>query len=125
MNKDRSSFRETLTKDLKASYEETVFSHAEVGVAGDDDVIQEFDAEERAGISEPLRYIGVVIGWVGVAGGVIVGNYHLCRRVNNGAFEYFSRVYQALGERADGDGFTLDFLVSGVEVEHNEVFFLK
>lgn len=88
-------------------------------------MIQEFDAEERAGISESPRYVGVVVGWVGIAGRMIVGNYHLRCRVNDGAFEHFSRVYQALGQCANGDGFALDFLISGVEVEHNKVLFLE
>lgn len=88
-------------------------------------MVEELDAEECSGITEALGHFGVVIGWMCVAGWMIVCNDDLRRRMNDGAFKYLSWMNEALRECSDGHDFSLDFLISGIEIEYDKMLFLE
>lgn len=88
-------------------------------------MIEKLDAKECSGLAKAASYLGVMVGRTRIAGGMIVSDDDLRRRVNDRTFEYFSRMNEALGQCSDGDDLALNFLIPGVEVKHDEMFFFE
>lgn len=90
-----------------------------------DDMVQQFNADDRASFHEPLRDIDVFGRRRGISGWMIVRANNRCGRASDGFAEDFAGVDDGGVEAADKNGLPVHHLVFDVEEQTDEMFLLE
>lgn len=91
----------------------------------DDDVVENIDVKEVAGVTEAAGDALVVAGGFGVPGGVVVGDHDGCGAVTQRVAENLARGDEGVVDRTDGYGRRRDEPVLDIEVERYGVLTVK
>lgn len=91
----------------------------------DDDVVQDLNAENLAGLAEPAGDVLVIARRFGVPGRMVVGDDDCSGSVEHRVAEHLARRYERVVDRPDGHGRGRDESVLDVEVEGYGVLAVK
>ena len=91
-------------------------------LVGEDEMVQERDAEQLRSLPEPAGEHAIFLAWCGIAGRVIV-----CTNPSTGVHQdqrlkHLSRMHDGQGQRADRDDIDPDDAVLGIEPADQELF---
>jgi len=94
----------------------------QVSILGDDDVVEDFEATERADLPKSLGEIEVHTRGRRVPARVVVGDDEGRGTIADGTTENLARMHVDAGQTADGDDPAFDEAVTYVKIEDDEVF---
>ena len=99
-----------------------MLSNTDATASGDDNVIQNVNADGFANLFQPVSDLQVFATWRRITRWVIVNENHAGCRITNSGPKYLARVNQRRVQRAFGDVVLSDWLVLCVERDDVEVF---
>src|SRR5258705_7212942 len=108
-------------RHLLSGVEELSLLKRGVGVAADDDVVEDVDAEDPAGLDEPARDGKVFLRRRGIPGGMVMRQDQRGSRDGDRRLVNLARMDDRGVEAPDRDDFPPKNLVAGIEVEADEV----